>query len=197
MHDDLTEFVALTRPLLEADPVRHSIAVAVLALLVRVPGYALIPPVLLTAGREQVLLGVAVCTPPREVIVSGLPAECANAAAEVLVGTHPGMPGTVGPRNEAERFARSWSACTGMATTERRAQRVFALSQLTAPTGVRGAVRRADARDVELLARWWEDFANEATDGRPDHRPTQQQVKGSLAAATSALLWEVGGHPVA
>lgn len=197
LHDDLNKFVALARPLLEADPVRHSIAVAVLALLVRAPEFTLVPPVLLTVGREEVLLGAAICTPPRNVIVCGLPAECATAAAAVLAHQHPGLPGTVGLRTEAERFAQSWSDCTGVPTTERRAQRVFALFQLTPPTGVRGVARRADTSDVELLARWWEDFADEATSGPRDPRPAQQQVKGILAAGTSALLWEVGGQPVA
>jgi uncharacterized protein (DUF927 family) len=38
LHHDIAEFTALTRPLLEADPVRHSVALTVLALLLRVPG---------------------------------------------------------------------------------------------------------------------------------------------------------------
>ncbi|HJT04844.1 MAG TPA: hypothetical protein VJ757_14650 [Pseudonocardiaceae bacterium] len=37
LHDDLDEFVALAQPLLEADPVRHSIALTVLARLGQIP----------------------------------------------------------------------------------------------------------------------------------------------------------------
>jgi predicted GNAT family acetyltransferase len=197
LHDELNEFVALTRRFLEADPVRHSIVLTVLALLTRVPTTTGGPPVLLTVGCEDVLRGAAVCTPPRDVLVSGLPADCANAAVEVLARTHPRLPGIVGPRSEAEFFARSWSARTGVPTHERVAQRAFALHLLIPPVGVRGAARRADVSDLELLAQWRTDFANEATGGLRGHRSAREQVEDSLAAGTSLLLWEVDGQPVA
>jgi hypothetical protein len=57
LHDDLNEFVALTRPLLEVDPIRHSIALLVLALLVWVPEASDVPPVLLTVGRGNAPAG--------------------------------------------------------------------------------------------------------------------------------------------
>ncbi|HEX6404354.1 MAG TPA: hypothetical protein VF003_14515 [Pseudonocardiaceae bacterium] len=60
LHGDLNEFVALTRPLLEVDPIRHSIALLVLALLVRVPEASDVPPVLLTVSRGDALAGAVV-----------------------------------------------------------------------------------------------------------------------------------------
>ena len=78
LYDDLDEFVALTRPLLEVDPVRHSIALLVLALLGRVPEASDVPPVLLTVSRGDALAGQWLCTPPREALVSGLPTDCAG-----------------------------------------------------------------------------------------------------------------------
>jgi predicted GNAT family acetyltransferase len=197
LHDDLDGFVALTQPFLEVDPVRHSIALTVLALLTRAPTITDGPPVLLTVSCEGVLRGAAVCTPPREALVSGLPAECANAAVELFARTHPRLPGIVGPRCEAECFARSWSARTGVSAHERVAQRAFTLHGLIPPVGVRGAARRADVSDLELLARWRADFANEATGGLRGHRSAREQVEDSLAAGTSLLLWEVDGRPVA
>ncbi|MGH3832511.1 MAG: GNAT family N-acetyltransferase [Pseudonocardiaceae bacterium] len=137
------------------------------------------------------------CTPPRYLIVSGLPAECADAAVEVLAPSCQGLPGAVGPRGEADGFAHSWSARTGASTHERRALRVFALDRLTPPQGVRGAPRRADGSDLELLARWREEFALEATGGLRGHGTALRQAEDSLAAGTAALLWEVAGQPVA
>ncbi len=197
LHHDLAEFTALTRPLLTADPVRHSSALTVLALLSRVPDVAAGPPVLLSVHHEGALAAAAVCTPPRDLIVSGLPAECAAAAVEVLAVSHPGLPGAVGPRSEAEPFARSWSVRTGVAGHERMAQRVFILDRLIPPEGVRGAARRADASDLELLARWREEFANEAAGGLRGPGTALQQARGTLAAGGAALLWDLGGRPVA
>jgi predicted GNAT family acetyltransferase len=197
LHDDLDTFAALTRPLLEADPIRNSIALMVLQLLMRVPEISDGPPVLLTVSRGDAPAGVLVCTPPREAIVSGLPADCADAAAEVLAYTHPRLPGAVGPRHEAEMFAKSWSERTGALVRERIAQRAFTLHRLIQPTGVPGVARRAGNHDIELLARWRTNFANEATGGLRGHNSSRQQVINSLEAGNAALLWEVDGQPVA
>ena len=125
-----------------------------LALLARVPRITVGTPVLLTVSSGAILRGVAVCTPPREVLVSGLPAQCAGAAVDVLSRAYPRLHGVVGPRPEAEGFARSWSARTGVSAHERVAQRAFTLHRLIPPGGVRGAARRAGVSDLELLSRW-------------------------------------------
>lgn len=108
----------------------------------------------------------------------------------------PQLPGAVGPRSEAEAFAQSWASGTGASVYERVAQRVFALHQLTSPGGVPGAARPAGASDLELLARWRQDFADEATGGLRGHGTALQQVSRTLAAGNAAMLWEVGGQPV-
>jgi predicted GNAT family acetyltransferase len=197
LHRDLAEFTTLTRPLLQADPIRHNLALTALALLSRVSEVAARAPVLLSVHHAGVLAGAAVRLPPYDLFVSGLPAECAAAAVEVLVPHHQGLSGAVGPRGEAEGFANRWSARTGTPAHERMAQRVFALDWLTPPRGVPGAPRRAGTGDLELLARWREEFAGEATGGLRGHGTARQQARGSLAAGTAALLWEIAGQPVA
>jgi predicted GNAT family acetyltransferase len=196
-HHDIAEFTALTRPLLEADPVRHTIALTVLALLARGPQGDEGPPVLLSVHRDGVLAAAAVRTSLRDLIVSGLPAECAVATVEVLAPRYPHLPGAVGPRPETEAFAQLWSACTGASVHERRALRTFALHRLTPPERVSGAARQAGASDLALLAQWREDFANEATGGLRGHGTALQQIRGSLAAGAVAMLGELGGQPLA
>ncbi|HEY3693409.1 MAG TPA: GNAT family N-acetyltransferase [Pseudonocardiaceae bacterium] len=197
LHHDIAEFTALTRPLLEADPVRHSVALTVLALLLRVPQGDEGAPVLVSVRSDGVLAAAALCTPPRDLIVSGLPADCAAVTVEVLASTHLQLPGAVGPRTEAEAFAQTWAAATGASVYERVAQRVFALHQFSPPSGVPGAARPAGASDLELLAGWRQNFADEATGGLRGHGTALQQMRRSLAAGTAAMLWEVGGQPVA
>jgi len=197
LHDNLDEFVALTRPLLETDPIRHSIALTVLALLVKVPAASDGSPILLTVSRGDALAGAMVCTPPREALVSGLPADCAGAAAEVLADRYPNLAGAVGPRSETEMFAKCWSECTGAVLRERMAQRAFALHRLIPPIGVPGVGRRAGVADVELLARWRTDFFDEAFGGLRGYHTALQQVTNAFAAGHAALLWEIDAQPVA
>ncbi|PZS29734.1 MAG: hypothetical protein DLM61_12290, partial [Pseudonocardiales bacterium] len=68
LHHDTAEFTALTRPLLEADPIRHTVVLTVLALLARVPQSDEGPPVLLSVHRDGVLAdwtGVHTAAVPR------------------------------------------------------------------------------------------------------------------------------------
>ncbi|MPZ67210.1 MAG: hypothetical protein GEU83_17470 [Pseudonocardiaceae bacterium] len=51
LHTDLAEFAALTRPLLEADPVRHTVALTVIATRLRVEHTGDEPPVLAVRPR--------------------------------------------------------------------------------------------------------------------------------------------------
>ncbi|MGQ0717968.1 MAG: GNAT family N-acetyltransferase [Pseudonocardiales bacterium] len=196
LHHNVAEFVALTRPLLEGDPVRHTVALTVTNMLIRAPEVG-DPPMLLTVHRGETLAGAAICTPPWALIVSALPAECAGAAAELLAPGYPALPGAVGPRDDAEAFARSWSARTDAAVHERMAQRLFALHGLTPPAGVPGTVRQAGVGDLALLAQWRQNFAAEATGGLRGRGSAAQQTRRALAAGTVALLWEVAGQPVA
>ncbi|MGH3883284.1 MAG: GNAT family N-acetyltransferase [Pseudonocardiaceae bacterium] len=196
LHHNLAEFVALIRPLLERDPVRHTSVLTLTHLLMRA-SEAEDPPVLLTVHRGESLAGAAICTPPWPLIVSALPAGCAGAAVEVLAVGYPALPGAFGPRDEAEAFAGNWSARTGASMHERMAQRLFALQGLTPPAGMQGTVRQAGIGDLELLAQWRQDFADEANGGLRGRGSAAQQNRRALAAGNVALLWEVAGQPVA
>lgn len=195
LHDDLGRFADLTRPLLEADPVRNTVALSAIAMRLRVPDAAEEPPVLLTVHDGDRLLGAALATPPRGLIVSALPGRCAAAAADVLADV--GVSDVVGPRPEVESFARAWSYRTGAVAHERMAQRLFVLGRLCPPVAVTGVPRLAGSGDVALLARWRTAFAGEATGGLRSAGSAADQTRRSLAAGNASLLWEVGGSPVA
>lgn len=195
LHRDVARFAALTRPLLRSDPIRHTIALTTLARMVPArPGE---PSVLITVHRDGALAGAALCTPPRDLIVSALPPVGAPVACDALVGSGMVVPGAVGPRARAEAFARSWSARTGGVVRERMAQRLMVLHRLEPPEGVAGGVRQAGPDDIALLARWLADFAAEATSGLRNPGSAVEQTRRSMAAGSSALLWQVGGQPVA
>jgi hypothetical protein len=138
LHHDITKFVALILPMLESDPIRHTIALTVSHVLMRVPGSTGDPPVLLTVHRGECLTGAAICTPSRGLIVSALPPKSTGVAVEGLALEYPGLPGAFGPPDVAEVFVRTWSASTGASVHEQMAQRLYTLHRLTPPVGVPG-----------------------------------------------------------
>ena len=58
-HHDVATFVALVRPLLESDPVRHTVVLTLSHVLTRAPDSTGDAPVLLTVHREEYLAGAA------------------------------------------------------------------------------------------------------------------------------------------
>lgn len=197
MHVDLGEFATLTRPLLDSDPVRHTVALTVITARLRVQHTGDEPPVLLAVHESGALAGAALCTPPRGLITSALPPRCAPAAARVLAEVVPELSEATGPRPEVEAFVQAWLARTGATVREHVAQRLFALDRLSEPATVDGASRCAGDNDVALLARWRAAFADETTGGMRSSGSAEQQTRRSRAAGNAALLWEVGGRAVA
>ncbi len=188
--DDVAEFAALTRPLLAADPVAHTVALTVIEYALRVP--PTVPPVLVTADGAA----AALCTPPRGLITSALPPAWSPAVAGVLADAHPGLPEATGPRDRAEAFALAWSDLTGAVVQERKATRLFALGTLTAPGGVSGMVRIATTHDVDLLARWHRAFHEDAGVGLRPGEDSMAEIRNQLQAGVAHLLWCVDGEPV-
>ncbi|HYZ07830.1 MAG TPA: GNAT family N-acetyltransferase [Pseudonocardiaceae bacterium] len=188
--DDLAEFTALTRPLLAADPVTHTVALTVIEYALRVP--PAVPPVLVAVDGAA----AALCTPPRGLITSALPPEWSPAVAGALADVHPGLPEVTGPRDRAEAFALAWSDLTGAVVQERRTTRLFALATLTTPGAVPGRARLATTDDLDLLTRWRRAFAEEAVDGPRPGEDSVAEIRNQLQAGAAHLLWCVDDESV-
>jgi hypothetical protein len=149
IYDDPAKFEAAVGGLYSADPVRHTLAISVIARALHDPA---IEPVMITVHRDGELYGAAFRTPPWPLIVSGLPADAAAGVAEVLAALDPNLPGANGPRELAEEFAGAWAEHTGGGVHEAMAGRLYELGDLSEPT-VPGSGRAATVDDVPLLVR--------------------------------------------
>lgn len=196
-YDDVTAFAELAEPLLHADPVRHTIAVTVLAAQLR-PSAPADLVTMLTAHGNGALLGAAMQSRGWSLITSALPPVAVPAVVDLLQGTPQAPPGATGPRENAEAFVAAWCDRTGATARVTMAQRLFALAELCPPRGVPGAPRVAGMDDVALLAKWRHDFAVAAMPaGWPGTEDLEATTARQVAAGSGNLLWEVGGEPVA
>jgi hypothetical protein len=196
LHADVRAFHELAAPLYGADPVRHTVAVTVLAREAAGHGYGGVGPLMLSIHEGARLAGAALRTPPYPLIVSGVPPVHAAAAAEAVLCADRDLVGASGPRPEAEAFALAWQELTGDTVREVMAQRLYRLDTLT-PPAVAGSARLAGEADLPLLARWRYAFAVEATGELRDPDGPEESSRRSLAAGNGDLLWEAGGRPVA
>lgn len=191
VYDDPQHFRAVSGALYSADPVRHTLALTTIR---RSLDDQHLPPVMLTAHHDGRLHGAALRTPPWPLIVSGLPADAAPAAAARLHQIDPELPGVNGPRELSEAFAAAWAAHTGRPTREVMASRLYALGDLLPPT-VPGHPRRATEADLPLLAEWRRALLREAV-GHLHPQEVEHQLRRYLEIGDALVLWEHDGVPV-
>jgi RimJ/RimL family protein N-acetyltransferase len=195
LHDDAGDFAAAAGPLLEADPLRHTMALTVLDWVHRggEPSAAL-----LTVHEGGEVTGAALRSPGRPTLVSAVPARQAAVVERALAEVDPDGDTAHGPVAEAEAFAAARAARTGCRTVPVRRMRLFALDVLAPPRGVPGRARLAAAGDVPLLGSWLRAFAAEAGhEGRATAAEAEEQVALVMRLGGGEVLWEVDGTPVA
>lgn len=122
--------------------------------------------VVVTDGRGRVR-AAALQTPPFNLVLSMIDDEGATDALADALRDDP-LPGILGPKEPAARFAKRWSAATGRQATVGVAERIFRLERVKQPPRpARGTWRIADERDRDVIARWVVAFRDEADPESP------------------------------
>ena len=117
-----------------------------------------------------------------------------------LVGRLSGrsLPGPLGPKLAAQRFAAAWTDATGQPARIDMAERIFRLQRVIPPgQPASGSWRIVEPRDRDLIARWLVAFHDEAT-------PTTPPIADPPAVADRLInrvgrigyVWEDGGEVV-
>jgi GNAT superfamily N-acetyltransferase len=187
-HRSLESFASAARLLYDGDPLRHTVALSVL------DGLDAVPPTALTGTEDGMVVAVLLRTAGRPALVSGVAPEFAQAVAAVLDDDPPGV---AGPVPEAEAFAAAWSTRTGATARVGMRMRLFALEELTPPSGVLGGARRGGAADLPVIAGWLRRFGEELGHSMPGSTDHEDEAATALRLGYGQLLWEVEGIPVA
>ncbi|CAN5865122.1 GNAT family N-acetyltransferase [soil metagenome] len=196
VHPDFDSGAGAVLPWLDADPVVNSLQAGVLrgvlAGLYTVDETA----VLAHVEDDGTVLGVAVRTPGRRLILSPMPAGAAAAMAEVLLGAGRELPGAIGDVASTNAFAGEWQRRTGGQVRLAMAQRVHRLDRVIAPTGVPGRMRDADAGDLDLITAWAEAMGDEIGHDAPDRNPHLREQLSRRITEDRMPLWRVDDTPV-
>ena len=133
---------------------------------------ARVQPYFLTVEDMGVVFGVALLTPPRRLLVSGMPDAAVTALADHLAAEAGLVPGVLGPKAAAKFFADAWIAKTGKASRLKMSQRIYACEQLIAPIFSSGRLTLAATKDQPLIMEWCLAFCRDA--GIGDEAPYYQ-----------------------
>jgi predicted GNAT family acetyltransferase len=142
----------------------------------------------------------ALRTPPRFLVLSR--SEHKGAAALMLadvLSRYPDLPGVLGPVPLAAAFAAEWAAATDSHAERTLVERIYALQKVIAPAPPSGSMRRAEARDRDLLERWLIRFFEETgANGNVAARDAARgTIRDRLDTADAGLYFWDDPDPVA
>lgn len=148
---------------------------------------------LLTLDIDGTVNGVAIMTPPYNLIVTQLTPAAIDELVDFLRAEKAPVPGVVGPSEVAAGFAEAWSLRTGCRTSLHMDQRLFKCEQVSPIAPAPGNLRHTEERDKELLLIWVRDFEIAA---RVHHAKESLEPKvDALLKSGRGRIWE-DSHPV-
>ncbi|HZQ80779.1 MAG TPA: GNAT family N-acetyltransferase [Gaiellaceae bacterium] len=143
-------------------------------------------PLLLAVVDEGRIAGVAVRTPPHNLLLSLMEPTAAEALADELRGET--LPGAIAPVAVGEAFVARWPAAATVAIE----QRLFEASEVIPPRPVTGSMRLYEEHDRELVLRWLAAFHEEALPGEGNFDPERDLARQRESAGDFAI-WDDGG----
>ncbi len=165
--------------------------------------YQEVSPYLAIVEDNAHAVGVALRTPPQNILVSRIepPASAADALnllIDRLSLEQPDLRGVTASPDIAQLFADLWQQRTGHHLLQRLRQRIYQLEDVKPATGVLGSLRPALPADSPLLDRWMAAFFAEA-----EHQPANLSLAEAWVARAfqttgrQLYFWAVDGSPVA
>jgi uncharacterized protein len=157
------------------------------------------PRFAVVADGEGRVLGASLRTPPRVEVVSEV-ADARVVDALVHALRDEPVPGVLGPKEGAARFAERWHAATGQPAQLELAERIFRLDEVVPPgRPASGSWRLGAERDREIVAEWLIAFVREALPG--DEAPTRDEAIGAAdrwiaGVGRQLYVWDDGSQLV-
>ena len=179
-HDDPIAFRDLVTPWLMRDEARYNLLLALVARVARGESFGDEPPILLTVHNEDGLAGLAVRTPPHNVILDAVPLAAArDVAAEV-----PDAPGALGSPEVVQAYADA----VGRPWRTTRRQGVYRLDTLVPARPTTGTFRLATEDDGDVVEAWDHAFVTEV--GLPEREAGRMRQR---IAEGVVWVWDDGG----
>ena len=198
-YDKTSDFFPRVRALLEAREAAHNLPLGLLMRSVQDP-----PPTeqesrhflaLAETAEGDVPLGM-IMTPPYNVIVFGageLLQPAIEAAVSYVLREGVPVPGVIGEKDVALRFARSWQAQTERAFTVQMEQMIYRLDRVNEVPSCPGTFLRAGEEHLDLVTEWMVGFS-EITP-HPVERPEARERMERRIGEGQLYLW-CDGEPV-
>jgi len=125
-------------------------------------GQPKIEPYFLMVQNAGMIVGAALMTPPRRILITSMPDPAVTLLADHLLAEQAPVPGVLGPKAEAKRFADYWTTKTGRSCRPKMSERIYMCENVILPTKLPGRLRLATRDDEALLSIWCVQFCLDA-----------------------------------
>ncbi|WP_422122153.1 GNAT family N-acetyltransferase [Planococcus sp. X10-3] len=195
VYPDSFEFSRKVEPLLYENEDQYSLFLGILSQIQngRYEDYYLA-----LAEEAGEILGICLMTPPHplQIIFLKENAGLEETLAVHLKGGNLEIPGVIGNKGPAERFAEAWAAETGALVELQMDEGLYRIDAVV--RGLEkspGSWRVANMQDAELLEKWYLLFESETGIGASSHRVASMKIEQFLEDK-EIYVWEVNGQIV-
>jgi predicted GNAT family acetyltransferase len=191
------QFMSAAGDFLSQREAEHNLMLGILSGLERDPDAYDGPPLLAAvSGNDGQIVAAVLRTPPHNLVMSEVDD---LAAIPTLVAGLIGdaLPGVVGPPKAVRAFADAWTSANGGSWRVGREERIYRLSEVSAPAAGPGAARLADASDRDTIGKWLAEFEREALDEEAEAGMIERALDAWLrGGARRFWLWHLDGRAV-
>jgi uncharacterized protein len=183
-----TEFLAQAKSWLERAEAENNLFLGIAGFFESNLRQPKVQPYFLTVEDSDNIVGAALMTPPRRLLMTRMLDSAASALADYLLADGTPVPGVLGPTDCAQVFAEKWRANTGMTARVKISERLYVCAAVTPPAFSPGYLRTASKEDESLLVEWAGEFCR---DGKIEDETayTQSQIP-ILTAKKWLYVWE-------
>jgi uncharacterized protein len=156
------EFIARAAPWLLDREAEHNVILGDAHLLLSEDNPFEEPIYLATLENESGIVGCAARPPPDGLTLTRLPAEAIDVLVDDLCQVYDGLPGLLGPEEEATQFARRWSRRKECDWSVVVHWRWYSVENVHDPeNSPAGRLRLADEGDLQVVDEWAIEYARE------------------------------------
>jgi len=196
---DVDAFMAQASEFLAAREAEHNLFFGITSQIRSAPELFAVdrPTFAVVVDRGGNVVAASMRTPPNNQVLSQIDDhQAVDLLADALAGEQ--LPGVLGPKEAAERFATRWADRARTTARLDVAERIFRLERVVPPAcPAGGRWRLAGISDRDLIAGWITAFHEEATPGQPPVSDPEAVAERWVQGIYRRMyLWEDGGRVV-
>ena len=187
-HNAASDFLDRAGAWLETAEAENNLILGIAAYFKSYVGQLSVEPYFLTLEDSGAIVGAALMTPPRRLLITTMPDTAVTTLADFMLAETVTVPGALGPKSETRLFADYWTSRTGRLCHARMSERIYTCESVAPLKHAPGRLRPATNDDQPLLSQWCIQFC---LDARIEDETVYFKARlPSKIADGSLFIWE-------